>query len=72
MEMPGVEPGSEVENPKHATCVFDLQVLVAWGTDRQVPHDQYQCFLTLCPGTQLRASLFQASPRVESNRRLSS
>lgn len=24
VEMPGVEPGSEVENPKHATCVFDL------------------------------------------------
>ncbi len=24
VEMPGVEPGSEVENPKPATCVFDL------------------------------------------------
>jgi len=34
VEMPGVEPGSEVDHPKLTTCVFDLRFLTDWVTDR--------------------------------------
>ncbi len=42
--MPGVEPGSEADQPKRTTCVFVLQVLAMPGTERQVRHSQSQCF----------------------------
>jgi len=71
VEMPGVEPGSEVESPKHTTRVFDLRVLVRLVTDRQVQSDQYQCCLTLGPDTQLHASLSVGVTGVEDDRQSS-
>jgi hypothetical protein len=62
VEMPGVEPGSEVESPKPTTRVFDLWGLALVVTDRQVHRGQYQCCLALRPVTRLHASLLKATP----------
>ena len=66
--MPGVEPGSEVNESKPTTCVFDLQGLTVAVTDRQVRLSQHQWFLALGPGARLHASLFEGNTEAEGNR----
>lgn len=68
VEMPGVEPGSEVESPKPTTRVFDLWGLALVVTDRQVHRGQYQCCLALRPVTRLHASLLKGNTESAGNR----
>lgn len=67
VEMPGVEPGSEILASKPTTRVFGLQVLVVSVTDQQVCHYQHQCCLALRPHARLHASQLKGYTGVLDN-----